>query len=147
MQGLRHRAGAVSLIAAAGGALLAVGARLPWMSFYAGLKPLRGTRGLHGQGLFVCGLILVAAGLVGAVRPDRRMRIAAGAIGLGCAAYAAYLIVRLQMALEHVATHDPMVFARRGPGLFVVVAGGLVAASTLLSAATPATADCTIGST
>jgi hypothetical protein len=117
-----------AVAAMAGGAAVAVGAHLPWMSFYVGLLPLRGTRGLHGKVLFACGIVLVAAGIALAVRPDRWIRIAAGALGMSCAVFAVYLLVRMHMAVAHVAAHDPMMLARRGPGLFLVVAGGLVAA-------------------
>jgi hypothetical protein len=122
---------ASSLVAIAGGAALVVGARLPWMSFYAGLKPLLGTRGLHGQLLFACGVALVIAGLVLAIHPLRRIQLAVGALGGASALYAVYLLVRMQLAVRHIATHDPMMFARQGPGLFVVVAGGLIAATAL----------------
>ena len=121
------RAWASSLAAIVGGAALAIGARLPWMSFYVGLQPLRGTRGWHGQAFFACGIALVAAGLVLAIRPDRRVRIIVGTLGTACAVYASYLLVRLQMAVTHIAAHDPMMFVKRGPGLFLIVAGGLIA--------------------
>ena len=111
-----------------GGAAVAIGAHLPWMSFYVGLLPLRGTRGLHGKVLFACGIVLVVAGIALAVRPDRRLRIAAGALGVSCAVYAVYLLVRMHMAVAHIAAHDPMMLAKRGPGLFLVIAGGLAAA-------------------
>jgi hypothetical protein len=121
------RGWASSLAAMVGGAALTIGARLPWMSFYGGLKPLRGTRGLHGQVFFACGIALLAAGLVLAIRPDRRIRITVGALGTACAVYASYLLVRLQMAVTHITSHDPMMFAKRGPGLFLIVGGGLIA--------------------
>lgn len=128
---VRTRTGVSSLLGVVGGASLAIGARLPWMSFFAGLQPLRGTRGWHGQVLFACGIALLVAGIVLAIRPDRRVRIAVGALGAACAVYASYLVVRLQMAVAHIAAHDPMMLAKRGPGLFLVVAGGLIAAMAL----------------
>jgi hypothetical protein len=131
MTRLRTRAWASSLAAMVGGTALSIGARLPWMSFYVGLQPLRGTRGWHGQAFFACGIALVAAGLVLAIRPDRRVRIIVGTLGTACAVYASYLLVRLQMAVTHITSHDPMMFVKRGPGLFLIVAGGLVATLTL----------------
>jgi hypothetical protein len=128
---MRHppsRALASSLAAIVGGAALVVGARLPWMSFYVGLKPLLGTRGLNGQLLFAGGVALVIAGLVLAVRPLRRIQFGAGVIGGASALYALYLLARMEMTVRHIAMHDPMMFARQGPGLFVAVAGGLIAA-------------------
>lgn len=118
---------AASLAGVAGGAALAVGAALPWMSFYAGLWPLRGTRGVHGRVLFACGILLVVAGIVLAIRADRRVRATVGAVGAACTVYGSYLLVRLQMAVAHIAAHDPMMLVRRGPGLFLIVAGGLIA--------------------
>jgi hypothetical protein len=123
----RTQAWASSLAAMVGGAALTIGARLPWLSFYAGLQPMRGTRGWNGQAFFACGIALVAAGLVLAIRPDRRIRITVGTLGTACAVYASYLLVRLQMAVTHIASHDPMMFAKRGPGLFLILAGGLIA--------------------
>jgi uncharacterized protein YjeT (DUF2065 family) len=144
---LRLSTWAASLAAIVGGAAVAEGARLPWMSFYGGLKQMRGTIGVNGKAVFACGIVLLLAGLVLALRPDRRIRMAIGAIGTATAVYAAYLIVRMQMAVQHISSHDPMLFPKRGPGLFVVAAGALVVALTLLSEATPATADYTTGST
>jgi hypothetical protein len=123
---------ASSLAAITGGATLVVGARLPWMSFYVGLKPLRGTRGLNGQLLFACGVALVIAGLVLAIRPQRRIQVAVGVIGTTSTVYAIYLLARMQMAVRHIEVHNPMMFAKQGPGLFVVLVGGLIAATTLL---------------
>jgi hypothetical protein len=120
-----------SVLGVVGGALLATGARLPWMSFFAGLRPLRGTRGSHGQVLFACGIAVLVTGIVLAIRPDRRVRIAMGALGAACAAYASYLVVRMQMAVAHVAAHDPMMIATRGPGLYLIIAGGLIATMAL----------------
>jgi hypothetical protein len=125
------RALASSLAAIAGGAALAVGARLPWMSFYAGLKPLLGTRGLNGRVLFACGIALVIAGLVLAIRPRRSIQLAVGTIGGASAVYAIYLLARMQIAVRHFEMHDPMMFAKAGPGLFVVIVGGLIAATAL----------------
>jgi hypothetical protein len=137
----RTRAWASSLVAMVGGAALSIGARLPWMSFYAGLQPLRGTRGWHGQAFFACGIALLAAGLVLAIRPDRRVRIIVGTLGTACAVYASYLLVRMQMAVTHIASHDPMMFAKRGPGLFLILAGGLIATLALAGRDRPTISD------
>jgi hypothetical protein len=118
-----------SVAALAGGAALAIGARLPWMSFYAGLAPLRGTRGLYGQTLLGCGLVLIAAGIVLAAWPSRRLAIAVGLGGGVCALSAGYLASRMLMAVSHVSTHDPMAFVRPGPGLWLAIAGSALAAT------------------
>jgi hypothetical protein len=46
--------------------------------------------------------------------------------------YASYLLVRVQMAVAHITAHDPMMLAKRGPGLYLVVAGALVATMALV---------------
>lgn len=123
---------AAALAAVVGGAAIADGAHLPWMSFYGGLKPMRGTIGVNGKAVFACGIVLALAGVVLALRPDRRIRIAIGTIGVVCAVYAAYIMIRIQMAVQHISSHDPMMFPKRGPGVFVIAVGGLIAATALL---------------
>ena len=128
----RVRGWASSLAPMVGGAALIVGAGLPWMTFFAGPQPLRGTRGWHGQAFVASGIALLAAGLVLAIRPDRRIRITVATLGAASAVYAAYLLIQLQPAVTHIAAHDPMMFAKRGPGLFLIVAGGLIATMVLV---------------
>jgi len=121
-----------ALAAVVGGSALLVGAHQPWMSFFAGLKPYRGTIGYTGRLLFAGGIVAILGGIVLFVRGDRRLRIAVGAVGGVAAAYAAYLAVRLQQALTHLAAHDAMLIPRRGPGLYVALAGALVVALALI---------------
>src|SRR2546425_1835672 len=52
----------VASAAVAGGALLAIGAFLPWLTLYAGLHPLRGVIGLNGRVLAAGGAVCLVAG-------------------------------------------------------------------------------------
>src|SRR2546425_8144040 len=52
----------VASAAVAGGALLAIGAFLPWLTLYAGLHPLRGVIGLNGRVLAAGGAGCLVAG-------------------------------------------------------------------------------------
>jgi len=115
-----------ALACVAGGAAVAAGARMPWMSFFVGLRPLRGTHGLYGKMLVGVGLMAVAAGLVLLVWEDRRLQAAVGAAGAASAGLAVYLLVQLNRAVAHMMAHDPMMIPRREYGLFVVLAGAAV---------------------
>src|SRR3989442_10779266 len=52
----------VASAAVAGGALVAIGAFLPWLTLYAGLHPLRGVIGLNGRVLAAGGAVCLVAG-------------------------------------------------------------------------------------
>ena len=114
------------LACVAGGAAVAAGARMPWMSFFVGLRPLRGTHGLYGKLLVGVGLMAIVAGVVLLVWEDRRLQAAVGAAGAVSAGLAVYLLVQLDRAVAHMMVHDPMMIPRRENGLFVVLAGAVV---------------------
>src|SRR5881392_1398495 len=63
-----------ALAAVAGGALLAIGAFLPWLTLYAGLHPQRGVIGLNGRVLAAGGAVCLVAGLRGWLRPTPGVR-------------------------------------------------------------------------
>ena len=126
------------LACVAGGAAVAVGARMPWMSFFVGLRPLRGTHGLYGKLLVGVGLMAIVAGVVLLVWEDRRLQAAVGAAGAVSAGLAAYLLVQLDRAVAHMMVHDPMMIPRREYGLFVVLAGGVVLMVALVPLYVPA---------
>lgn len=115
--------GGVAVIA--GGIALIVGALLPWMSLFIGLWPLRGVTGTNGYVFIVGGALAIAAGCALSVGASLRVRRAVGALGLGLLAFASWLMLRLGLAVHHIAVHDPMMFPRVGPGLFVVVLGAV----------------------
>src|SRR3989442_14869602 len=64
----------VASAAVAGGALLAIGAFLPWLTLYAGLHPLRGVIGLNGRVLAAGGAGCLVAGGGGWGRPPPGVR-------------------------------------------------------------------------
>ena len=135
--GARRRL-ALPLAVAAGGALLMLGARLPWLTLFAGLRPLGGTEGLHGRLLFGAGAVatLLAAMLRAASSPGASVALRRAATALGAAAVglAAWVLVGLVEVVRAQAT-NPMVLARYGPGVFVALAGALVVAAAPVLAA------------
>src|SRR6185437_2837269 len=74
------------LLAVLGGAAVALGSWLPWMSYFAGLQPLRGVIGLNGRVLFGAGVVALIAGAAAAsireIRIRRFTRRATGVLGL-----------------------------------------------------------------
>lgn len=111
------------LLAAAGGLAIAAGACLPWMSYFAGLHPLRGIIGWNGRILLLVGITIAALAI--AFRRTRRgtERLATAFIGLATIAAAIWLLAGVHQ-LTHSGTMNAMMVARGGPGLYVVLLGG-----------------------
>jgi hypothetical protein len=120
-------------VAVVGGALIVAGTVLPWISLFAGLQRYPGISGQYGRLLFAGGVVLVAGGAIIFARPHTRLRIALGALGVGLAIFASWILVGLRATMREVG-RNPFVIPRAGPGLFVCVAGGLVVAALLLPA-------------
>jgi hypothetical protein len=121
-----------AMLALAGGATVIVGSWLPWMSYFAGLVPLRGLIGINGR-------LFLAAGIFGIVlgsaaiwsREPRLRRIArpvSGFIGVGVAAAAVWLLIGVH-ELTRVHMSNAMLVPRAGIGLFVVLVGGCILAA------------------
>jgi hypothetical protein len=115
-----------------------LGARLPWLTLFAGLQPHAGTEGLYGRLLFGGGALatlLAAAMLRAAPAPGRaalaRVAAALGAVALGLAAW---VLVGLVDMVRAQAT-NPMVLAGYGPGVFVALAGAVVVVAASAAAA------------
>jgi hypothetical protein len=127
---------AAPLLAWIGGGAVAGGAWLPWMSYFAGLVPLRGIIGLNGRLLLAVG---VAGGLLGVamVRSARRPRVrrvarrATAVLGLGTAAAAGWLLLGVR-ELTRIHQSNAMLAPRPGSGLFVVLAGSSILVLTAL---------------
>jgi len=117
------------LAAVAGGALMALGAFLPWLTLYAGLHPLRGVMGWNGRVLAAGGAVCVVAGVWGWLRPAPGVRWVVALLGGALAGFGIWLIVQLFITYRHLRA-NPMLVPRLGPGLFIAVAGALVAAAT-----------------
>src|SRR5919201_6481256 len=112
----------VGLIAIGGSALVIVGALLPWLSVFAGLKAYAGVAGLNGR-LLLAGGALGLLGGIGYVASGRVVvRWGLGLWGFVLLAFAGWLIVQLLAAYQHVVA-DPLLLTRLGPGLFIATAG------------------------
>jgi len=114
-----------ALAGIAGGALVVVGAWLPWFSLYAGLHPLRGTSALNGQLLVAGGLAAVLIGL-GLLIPSRRaLRWPLGGLGLSLTLFTTWILLGVP-ATYRAMQENPLLVARLGPGLIVVMLGALL---------------------
>ena len=122
-----------SCIAAAaiiGGAMVIVGARLSWLSLFAGLQPYRGVDVLNGRLLAGCGALSVLAGVAFLWRSSSRLRWGIGLLGFAVLAFASWSLVQLMILYRQLST-DPMMVPRLDPGLIVVVIGALLIFVTL----------------
>jgi hypothetical protein len=107
-------------LAGAGGALVMLGAWLPWLTLFAGLQAYGGLIGLHGRILFGGGVLATIAGI--AMVRTRRVWIQQATILLGCCllGFDGWLLAGL---LETLHRGDAMLVPRPGPGLFVALLG------------------------
>jgi hypothetical protein len=116
--------------AAAGGAILISGAFLPWVTTFAGLIAIPGSRGSNGRILAAAGVIITAAGLWHALRGGPWSRWLAGLTGFAATGFCGFLLLQLAASLRSLST-DSMIAARSGPGLWVCAAGSVLAFGTL----------------
>jgi hypothetical protein len=109
-----ERPEAASLI---GGALVMLGAWLPWLTLFAGLQRYGGLIGIHGQILFAGGGLaaLVSLPLPGSYR--QTVRRATVLLGLALLGFDAWLLTGLVGMLHHGV--NAMLVPRAGPGLVV----------------------------
>jgi len=121
----------VASAAVVGGALIATGAFLPWLSLFAGLHPLRGVIGLNGRLLAAAGAVCVVAGVRCWQRPARGLQRAVGVLGWVLIPFATYLAVQLLDSYRELRA-NPMLVPRLGPGLFLALLGSLLAGATAL---------------
>jgi len=117
--------------AIAGGAVVAVGAVLPWMSLFAGLHSYPGVAGLYGRLAFAGGTLAALGGVVMLTRDDAWLRRAIGGLGATLTVFATWVLMGLRSTTRHLEQH-PFLLPRPEPGLFVVIAGALVVAALLL---------------
>jgi len=118
-----RRAAAVVL----GGALVATGALLPWLTLFAGLQHYSGLIGLYGWLVLAGGVASVATGLAMFVRRERWLERGGLTIGLALTVFTLWLVGRLFETMHGIGA-DAMLVARPGPGLFVAMAGALIVA-------------------
>jgi hypothetical protein len=111
--------------AATGGALLALGAWLPWLTLYGGLHPLRGTMGAYGQVMFAGGVAAAAGAALVFRRPHQGgIPLLLGAAG--AVAFLGWLLVSGLPAQLEVLRENPFLVAATGPGPRVALAGALL---------------------
>ena len=139
----RVRGASVAVVLAlAGGGIVVTGTWLPWMSYFAGLVPLRGLIGFNGRVLLAAGVLGVVLGSAAMWSSEPRvLRIArrtSGFIGLGVAAAAVWLLIGVHQ-LTRVHMSNAMLVPRAGIGLVVVFIGGcmLAVAAAVASATRP----------
>ena len=109
----------------AGGALVMLGAWLPWLTLFAGLQAYAGTAGLNGRLLLAGGAVAAVIGAALLARPSRALAWTATALGAAMTGLAVWVLVGLAALVRENAT-NPMMIARYGPGVFVALAGALV---------------------
>ncbi len=119
----------VAAAALVGGALVAAGAFLPWLSLFAGLHPLRGVIGLNGRLLAAGGGVCLVAGVRYWLRPAPGLGRGVAVLGWVLTGYALWLIVQLLITYRELRT-NPMLVPQLGPGLFVALGGALAAGIT-----------------
>jgi len=114
----------------AAGAVIIVGAFLPWVEAFAGLVQVPGVRGSNGRILAAAGAVIACVGLYQLARPSERARWFTGLAGFAAVGFSGYLLIQLARSMR-VLGGDSMVIARPGPGLWVVATGSLAAFATL----------------
>ncbi|HEV2180520.1 MAG TPA: hypothetical protein VGR59_09375 [Gemmatimonadaceae bacterium] len=120
----RRRAAAVVL----GGALVATGALLPWLTLFAGLQHYSGLVGLYGWLVLAGGAASLGLGLAMFARRARWLCVGSLTLGLMLTVFTVWLVGRLFETMHGVGA-DAMLVARPGPGLFVAVAGAVLVAA------------------
>jgi hypothetical protein len=118
-----------ALMAIIGGSLVVVGSALPWMSLFAGLHAYSGLAGYYGRLILAGGALSVLGGAAMLARPHHWLRLGIGGVGL--AVFAAWILVGLSAKVRELG-HHPLLLARPGPGVFVVIAGATALAAVLL---------------
>jgi hypothetical protein len=121
----------VASAAVVGGALIAIGAFLPWLSLFAGLHPLRGVIGLNGRVLAGGGVVCFLVGVRCWQRPALQWQRAVAALGCALTGFAIWLTIQLLITYRQL-RGNPMLVPRLGPGLFLALVGSLLAAGTVV---------------
>lgn len=121
----------------AGVVLVVIGTMLPWLTLFAGLQRFNGLAGRNGRLVLAGAAVAALLALLAMLRPRRALHLAIAALGAMLAGFSAWLLYGL-LAMVHREASNPMLIARSGPGLFVVVAGAMLIAAAPLYTARPA---------
>ena len=97
----------------AAGAVILLGAFLPWVEAFAGLVQVPGVRGSNGKILAAAGAAIACAGLYQLSRPAERARWFTGLAGFAAVGFSGYLLIQLARSMR-VLGGDSMVIARPG---------------------------------
>jgi hypothetical protein len=76
-------------------------------------------------------VLAVIGGFAMLTRPQRRLRLAIGGLGVALTLFAAWVLLGLRATTQHLDQH-PFLLPRAEPGLLVVIAGALIVAALLL---------------
>ena len=114
----------------AAGAVIILGAALPWVETFAGLIGIPGLRGSNGRILAAAGAVIAVAGIYQLVRSGQTARWLTGVAGFAALGFSSYLLIQLTRSMSALGG-DSMVAARGGPGLWVAAAGSATAFGTL----------------
>jgi len=120
----------IASVAISGGLIVILGTWLSWFSLFAGLQPYRGVDVLNGRLLTAGGVLSILAGVWFLRRSGSRLRWGIGLFGFAMLAFASWSLVQLLILYRELST-DPMMVAKLGPGLMVVVLGSLLIFATL----------------
>ena len=115
----------IAAVAVGGGAITVLGAWLSWFSLFAGLQPYRGVDVLNGRLLAAGGVLSIVAGLWYAFRGGQLLRWGIGLLGFVLLAFAGWSELQLRVIYRALAA-DPLVVARLGPGVAIVITGALI---------------------
>jgi hypothetical protein len=106
-----------------------VGAALPWLTVFGGLKTYSGTLGLNGRLLAGGGAAAIALSLSYGLRGRNGARYLLATLGFALALFSAYLVAQLLVTYHSL---RGMFLPALGPGVFVAAAGSLLIMATLL---------------
>jgi hypothetical protein len=120
----------VACAAISGGIIVLLGTWFPWFSLFAGLQPYRGVDLLNGRLLMGGGALSILAGFCFLRRGGARLRWGIGLLGFALLAFASWSLFQLLILYRQLSA-DPMLVAKPGPGLFLIIVGSLLVFATL----------------
>jgi len=120
----------IAWLAIGGGVIVILGTWLSWFSLFAGLKPYRGVDVLNGRLLTGGAVFSILAGVWFFRRGGLPLRWGIGLLGFALLAFASWSLFQLLVMYRQLSA-DPMMVAKLGPGLMVVVVGSLLIFATL----------------